>query len=197
MNMNKSILLGSVAAGMFAISTANVHAQVHRSGGFAPRASSSHGMVAPNNVTRGMPPGSRNFDGRRFNDFRFRDHDFDDRFRFRNVFVFNGGFGFPFWGWGGPWGWGYPYGYPYYGYPYYGGGYAAPGYSGYDSGGGYGYDGQGSQSQVAQLQRHLKAAGYYHGSIDGTMGPRTRSALRAYQRERGVANHDRPPPQSY
>jgi Putative peptidoglycan binding domain len=150
-------------------------------------------MVAPGNMSRGMPTASRNFDGRRFDDFRFRDHDFDDRFRFRNVFVFNGGFGFPFWGWG------YPYGYPYYGYPYYGGGYYgyAPGYSGYYSGGGYGYGGQGSQSQVAQLQRQLKAAGYYHGSIDGIMGPRTRSALRASERDRGMAQNQQPAPPSY
>ena len=147
-------------------------------------------------MSPGTPAASRNFNGRRFDDFRFRDHDFDDRFRFRNVFVFNGGFGFPFWG-----GWGFPYAYPYYGYPYYGGYYGYgpgyPGYSGYGPGAGYAYGDQGSRSEVAQLQRQLKAEGYYHGAIDGIMGPRTRSALRASQRDHGMAQNQQPPPRSY
>ena len=115
----------------------------------------------------------------RFNDRRedrfesrhpfFNDRREDRRF-FRNRFVFVDSFGFPFWGWGG--GWGYPYGYygGYgYGYPY-----------GY---GGYGYQGYGNGSSVVQLQRRLARAGYYHGAIDGIMGPATRRALRAYERD--------------
>jgi hypothetical protein len=107
---------------------------------------------------------------------------------FNNDVIFIGGFGgFPFWGWG--WGWGYPYGY--YGYSpygYYGNGYyGSPSYGGYGYGyGGYGY-GYGDRSRVAGLQRRLAQAGYYHGSIDGIMGPRTRRALRAYQRDHGTA----------
>jgi peptidoglycan hydrolase-like protein with peptidoglycan-binding domain len=31
------------------------------------------------------------------------------------------------------------------------------------------------------IQRRLARAGYYHGRIDGVMGPRTREAMRAYQ----------------
>ena len=90
---------------------------------------------------------------------------------FRSVFIG----GFPFWGWG----WGYPYGYyGYYPYGYYGNGYY--GGSGY---GGYGY---GDRSRVGEMQRRLAQAGYYHGSIDGIMGPRTRRAMRAYQRDHGT-----------
>ena len=120
----------------------------------------------------------------RFNDGRFvRNHRFDhfnrfNRFnRFNNV-VFIGNFGFPWWwgwGWGPSWGWGsgYPYGY-YGGYNY--GGYGS-GYGSSDSSG----------SRVAQLQSRLASAGYYHGAIDGIMGPATRRAIRAYERDHGYA----------
>jgi len=96
----------------------------------------------------------------RFN--RFRDFDRDDRFRrFNrfNRFVFIDTFGFPFF---------YPY--PYYGYyPY--------NYYGYnDSGYGYG-------NTVVEVQSRLARAGYYHGPIDGIMGPQTRRAIRAYERD--------------
>ena len=99
----------------------------------------------------------------RFN--RFRDFDRDDRRFFRNRFVSNrfvfvDSFGFPFWGWGWGWGWGYPYGY--YGYN--------------DSGYGYG-------NTVVEVQSRLARAGYYHGAIDGIMGPQTRRAIRAYERD--------------
>jgi hypothetical protein len=97
-----------------------------------------------------------------------------------NDVVFIGDFGFPFWGWG----WGYPYGYGY-GYPYgYGYGYGGYGYGDYGYGNGYGY-GYGNQSTVVQVQRRLAQAGYYHGAIDGIMGPQTRRAIRAYERDRG------------
>ncbi len=104
-----------------------------------------------------------------------------------NDVIFIGSFGFPsWWGWGSyPWGYGYPYGYYGYGYPYdyyayggYGYGYGQSGYGGY----GYSY---GTQSRVAELQRRLARAGYYYGAIDGIMGPRTRQAIRAYERDHG------------
>ena len=118
----------------------------------------------------------------------------------RTNVVFIGDFGFPWWwGWGwGPWagwGWGYPYygyGYP---YGYYGYGYGYPGYGygdyGYSNGDG---NGQGSQyssttrSRVAELQRRLSRAGYYHGSIDGVLGPQTRQAIRAYEEQHGYVD---------
>lgn len=89
--------------------------------------------------------------------------------RFHNrTFVFIDTFGFPFF---------YPY--PYYPYPYYGYYPYGYGYYGYNN---YGY---GNGSSVVELQRRLARAGYYHGRIDGIMGPQTRRALRAYQRDHG------------
>ncbi len=118
------------------------------------------------------------------------------------------GIGFPFYGgyYGGyPYSYGaYPYsygGYPYsYGaYPYYGGyyqssyyPYASSGYGGgyYSSGARYygrpGYERGYRGSTVARVQERLARAGYYRGSIDGIMGPRTRSAIRVYERRHGL-----------
>jgi len=107
----------------------------------------------------------------------FNRHDRFDRDRFDNDFIFIGDFGFPgWWGWGWDpwWGWGYPYGY---GYGY--------GYGGYGNGYGYGY-GYSSRSRVAELQRRLARAGYYHGSVDGIMGSHTRRAIRAYERDHNM-----------
>jgi hypothetical protein len=103
-------------------------------------------------------------------------------------FIFLGGFGFPFFGYPyygyypyDNYGYGYGYGYPY-GYDYYGG----YGYGYGDQGYGYSDQGYGSRSRggssVMQLQRRLARAGYYHGDIDGIMGPETRRAIRAYER---------------
>jgi hypothetical protein len=114
----------------------------------------------------------------------------------RSSFVFIGGF--PFFGY--PYGYGYgyyPYGYGYgggyygYGSGYYGygAGYYGNGYYGnryYGSSYDYGYDR--GRSSVVRLQQQLARAGYYRGSIDGIMGPRTRYALRAYQRNHGTAS---------
>jgi len=91
--------------------------------------------------------------------------------------IFINSFGFPFWGW-----WGYPYwDYPYY-YGYYPYGYYPYGYYGY--GNGYAND-YVDHAKVAELQRRLAHAGYYHGSVDGIFGPRTRYALRAYRHDHG------------
>jgi hypothetical protein len=92
------------------------------------------------------------------------DNDRDDRFRrFNNrTFIFFDAFGFPFL---------YPY--PYYGYyPY--------DYYGYND---YGY---GNTNTVVEVQRRLARAGYYHGTIDGIMGPQTRRAIRAYERDHNM-----------
>src|SRR5207249_8742815 len=128
-----------------------------------------------------------------------------------NRFVFVDSFGFPFWGWGwgypygyyGGYGYGYPYGYgydyDYYSQPAYGYGYGNQGYGYGNQGYGYGDQGHGygeryrGGSSVAQLQRRLARAGYYHGAIDGIMGPETRRAMRAYegsrnQRECGMSD---------
>jgi hypothetical protein len=139
------------------------------------------GMGMPGRPGMGMRSGFNRHD--RFDRDRF------DRDRFDNDFIFIGSFGFPgWWGWGWDpwWGSGYPYGYYGYGDPSgYGYGY---GY-GYGNGNGYGYGyGYSSRSRVAELQRRLASAGYYHGSIDGVMGPRTRQAIRAYERDHGYAS---------
>ena len=169
-------------------------------GGFTPHSMGQ--MPMHRGPMMNSPSGLQRFGGRdfnrndrfgrfnRFNDGRFvRDHRFNrfnrfndgrfarfDRFhRFRRFdddddqFIFIGNFGFPgWWGWGpwwgGGWGWGYPYGY----------------YGGYGSG--YGY-GDSTGSRVAELQSRLARAGYYHGAIDGIMGPATRRAIRAYERD--------------
>ncbi len=39
---------------------------------------------------------------------------------------------------------------------------------------------------MSQVQAALARGGYYHGAIDGSVGPATRNALRHYQRDRGL-----------
>jgi hypothetical protein len=97
----------------------------------------------------------------------FRDFGGDrDRFHHRhfNEFVFFGDFGDPFF---------YPYYYGYYPYGYGYDPYDQPVYQGVAAGRG---------SSVAEIQLRLARGGYYRGSIDGVMGPRTRYAIRAYER---------------
>ncbi len=211
MNSKKIILLGCVATCVFAASTAT--AQMRGHGGSMPRMgmrgpAMSHSMgrmgmrggFMPHSMGRmpmhrgpmmNSPSGFRRFGNRdfnrndrfgrfnRFNDGRFvrnhRFHHFNHFNHFNNV-VFIGDFGFPWWwgwGWGPSWGWGsgYPYGY-----------YGGYNYGGYGSG--YGYS-DSSGSRVAELQSRLASAGYYHGAIDGIMGPATRRAIRAYERDHG------------
>lgn len=79
------------------------------------------------------------------------------------------GYGYPGYGYG----YGYPYSYGYGGYPssynsYYGDGYS----EGYNV--------------VAQVQRRLARAGYYHGVIDGAAGPRTRAAIARWEARHGM-----------
>lgn len=42
-------------------------------------------------------------------------------------------------------------------------------------------------SGVAHTQRRLAARGYYDGAIDGIAGPKTRAAIRRFQRDAGLA----------
>ena len=80
-------------------------------------------------------------------------------------------------------GWGYPYygyGYGYGGYPYYGYGYNGypynNGYTRYTTGG----------NVVAEVQRRLAQNGYYHGTIDGAAGARTRAAVANWEANHGM-----------
>jgi len=117
----------------------------------------------------------------------------------RSSHVFwNVGIGFPVSG-------GYYSGYPSYGgyysgYPYYGnyyGGYPY-GYNSYQYGYNNYYYGSGSpysfnrysnrdyDAVVTHVQQRLARAGYYRGPIDGVIGPRTRYAILAYERNHGL-----------
>jgi putative peptidoglycan binding protein len=90
------------------------------------------------------------------------------------------------------------YGHRYYGRPYYGsyyGGFGYPYYYGPRVGFSYysspsyvystapGYD----DALAADVQRELRRRGYYHGVIDGDIGPGSRAAIRAYQANHGLA----------
>jgi Putative peptidoglycan binding domain len=139
-----------------------------------------------------------NWSGQRWGGRNWSGSNWGGDWHHHNDVIFIGDFGFPWWwGWGYPYyGYGYPYGYGYdngYGYPYggyyggtdYGNGYSYGGYDGSyygDTGYGNGYP---THSRVAELQRRLARAGYYSGSIDGIMGPATRQAIRAFERDHG------------
>src|SRR5438477_11143074 len=43
-----------------------------------------------------------------------------------------------------------------------------------------------SGSTVARVQERLARSGYYRGPVDGVMGPRTRYAIRVYERRHGL-----------
>jgi hypothetical protein len=111
---------------------------------------------APRNMT-----GTNRFFNNRFD--RFHRFDRFNRFHNNRTFVFVDTFGFPF----------FPLYYP---YPY-------NGYYPYGYYGGYGDYGYGGGNSVVEVQGQLARAGYYHGAIDGIMGPQTRRAIRAYERD--------------
>ena len=74
-------------------------------------------------------------------------------------------------------------GYNRYPYSYYGG-YPYSGYNNsYSYAPTYGYNG----STVAAVQRRLGRLGYYHGVVDGIMGPQTRSAIAAFESRNGMS----------
>jgi Putative peptidoglycan binding domain len=81
------------------------------------------------------------------------------------------------WGYGTSWG-SYPY-------SYYGGGYPYRGYNNYYSyyRPTYGYNG----SMAAAVQRRLGQLGYYHGVVDGVIGPQTSGAIAAFESRNGLA----------
>jgi hypothetical protein len=86
--------------------------------------------------------------------------------------------GWPYsnWGYGTSWGY-YPYAYAG-GYPY--SSYNNNYYSYYTPT--YGYN----ASLVAAVQRRLGQLGYYHGVVDGVVGPRTHGAIAAFESRNGL-----------
>ena len=120
---------------------------------------------------------------------------------------FFGGFGYPsyYYGSGYYGGFGPGFGVGYYGAPgYYGGGYGDDGYYGGDrvyngriasevNNGGARRDGDDDRggryspnSMARAVQTELKERGYYRGAVDGQFGAGTASALRAFQRDKGL-----------
>ncbi len=92
-----------------------------------------------------------------------------------NVFI---GF-YPYWSPGWNYGYGYGNGYGYgYGYDPYGYGYSNE-YR-------YGNEYRSEGNLGANVQQALTREGYYRGPIDGVIGARTRSAIRAYERANGL-----------
>lgn len=99
--------------------------------------------------------------------------------------------GYPYsnWGYGISGGY-YPYsyygGYPYSGYNNYYSYYGGYPYSGYNRYSyytpSYGYNG----STVAAVQQRLGRLGYYHGVVDGVIGPQTRNAIAAFESRNGL-----------
>ncbi len=79
------------------------------------------------------------------------------------------------------------------GYYYFDRGYWYPAY-GYDSAYStyrfdepiYGYNSLDPSQVIVNVQQELRREGYYRGSIDGLIGPATRTALERYQRDRGL-----------
>jgi hypothetical protein len=207
MNANLILFLSCSAAVTLAASGANADP---RRGGGGRGAGHIRSMPARGGATfsRGTSGTFRNWSGRNWSGRNWSGGNWSGDWR-RHGFsndqsIFIGGFGFPFYsypyygypydyyGYGSyPYGYYSPYGYnnydysssPAYGYSYYGDqGYGDQGYG--DQG--YGDQGYGDQSSIAQLQRRLARAGYYHGAIDGIMGPETRRAIRAYERSYGA-----------
>lgn len=43
-----------------------------------------------------------------------------------------------------------------------------------------------AQLSAKQIQRALKAAGFYKGTIDGKIGPQTKAAIRSFQKSHGL-----------
>ena len=193
MNAKRVVFLSCVVALVLPVSVAT--GQHHR--GVQPQVGSMPVRSAPT-FSRSAPSGTfQNWSGRNWSG-DWRHHRFSrDRFIFFDTFGFPFSYGYPFYGYS-PYGYygsypydyyGYGYGNDPYGYDYYGGSSYGYGYQGY----GYSNRYRGGSS-VVELQRRLARAGYYHGAIDGIMGPATRRALRAYEgthNQRGYGMTDR------
>ena len=117
--------------------------------------------------------GSQNWQGRQYNVFRNYHSQWHDRgwwhsryhnnivFVFGAPYYFNSGYWFPAWG------------------------YSPNAYYAWD-GPVYAYNHLPPDQVTANVQSSLQQQGYYHGEVDGLLGPLTRSAIADYQRDRGL-----------
>jgi hypothetical protein len=116
--------------------------------------------------------GSHNWQGSNYQVFRNYSCEWHDRDWWRHnhsriVFVF-----------GGPYYWNNGYWFPAWGYD--------PGaYYAYD-GPIYAYNNLPPDQVIANVQAALQEQGYYHGEVDGLLGPLTREAVANYQRDHGL-----------
>ena len=116
--------------------------------------------------------GSDSWTGSNYQAFRNYRSEWHDRDWWRHnhsriVFVF-----------GGPYYWNSGYWYPAWGYD-------SNAYYAYD-GPIYGYNNLPPDQVIANVQSALQQQGYYHGEVDGLLGPQTRAAIADYQRDRGL-----------
>ncbi|MDQ6912398.1 MAG: peptidoglycan-binding protein [Verrucomicrobiota bacterium] len=184
--MNKLTLLGSVAAvallawPLTSADAGSRGARAATSVSAGSRGFSSNqfaGRPAPVNRTAGSRFNGVNGNGRWTNggNGNWNNGNWHHHHHHGHVFV---GF-YPYWS---PW-WDYGYGYPYgygYGYGYY------PYGSGYSNEYRYGNEYRSGGNLGANVQQALAREGYYRGPIDGVIGARTRSAIRAYERANGL-----------
>jgi hypothetical protein len=117
--------------------------------------------------------GSQNWQGQRYQAFRTYRSQWHDRGwwggRYSRIGLFGGGYYY----------WDNGFWYPAWGYD--------PGYSYYPYDGPiYGYNNLPPDQVVANVQSALQEQGYYHGEVDGLLGPLTRAAIADYQRDHGL-----------
>jgi len=116
--------------------------------------------------------GSQNWQGSKYTVFRNYSSQWHDRnwwsgrynrvvFVYGGWYAWNGGYWIPAWG------------------------YAPNAYYAYD-GPIYGYNGLPPDQVTANVQSALQQQGYYHGEVDGLLGPLTRAAIADYQRDHGL-----------
>jgi len=117
--------------------------------------------------------GSQNWQGQHYQAFRTYRSQWHDRVwwghHYSRIVLIGGGWYY----------WNLGFWYPAWGYD--------PGYSYYPYDGPiYGYNNLPPDQVVANVQTALQEQGYYHGEVDGLLGPLTRAAIADYQRDRGL-----------
>jgi len=169
MRLMKGSLVGLVLAGILAL--APTAAFAHGGGGGGLGGGHGGGFGGGGSHFAGGAGHFAGFAGHSFAGHSFAEHQGAHFMRHEDHFRHDGDFFF-----GGPFGYGdtYSYDYPYYGYNDY-------------NDGNY-YDGQyspaevtPSQETIVAVQKELANLGYYHGPIDGLIGPQTERAISWFQ----------------